>query len=99
MRASNFGKHGGPPAVIKIYKSGAWQILCTALGTHRASWVARVLNPTTNPVNNAAFKTNPSAKIIDATNIVDAVNTAFKKLPLNGIISRYCKGFSDQIKH
>ena len=67
----------------KDLQMAAWQTLCAALGTHRASWVARVLNPANVPQNVTALQTNPSAKIIDATNILDAVNTVFKKLPLN----------------
>ena len=62
---------------------GAWQTLCTALGNHRASWVARVLNPNANAQNLTALQANPSAKIIDAINITDATNATFKKLPLD----------------
>jgi hypothetical protein len=67
----------------KDLQMAAWQTLCTALGNHRASWVARVLNPVTTPQNAAALQTNPSAKIIDAIKILDAVSAAFKKLPLD----------------
>ena len=66
----------------KDLQMAAWQTLCTALGNHRASWVARVLNPANDPQNSAALQTNPSAKIIDATGILNAVNAAYKKLPL-----------------
>jgi hypothetical protein len=67
----------------KDLQMGAWQTLCTALGTHRASWVARVLNPANDPQNKTTFQSNPSAKIIDATNILNAVNMLFKNLPLD----------------
>lgn len=67
----------------KDLQMAAWQTLCTALGTHRASWVARVLNPASIPQNITALQTNPSAKIIDAVNILDSINNGLKKLPLN----------------
>ncbi|MEO7044007.1 MAG: hypothetical protein ABI091_01780, partial [Ferruginibacter sp.] len=63
---------------------GAWQTLCIAFGNHRASWVARVLNPVNDPQNKIALQTSPSAKIIDANTLLDSVNTALKKLPLAG---------------
>ena len=68
----------------KDLQMGAWQTLCTSFGTHRASWIARVLNPANDPQNNIALQSNPSAKLIDATNILASVNSTFNKLPLNG---------------
>lgn len=61
----------------------AWRTLCTALGTKRASWVARLLNPITSnvPQNNTALQQKPSEKITDALQLLEGVYVQFKKIP------------------
>ncbi|MDN3657348.1 hypothetical protein QWZ08_16980 [Ferruginibacter paludis] len=71
----------------KDLQMAAWQTLCKALGTHRASWVARVLNPSAIAANKAIFQTGPSSKIIDAITILTAINARLKQLPLDKPIS------------
>ena len=75
---------------------GAWQTLCTALGTHRASWVARVLNPTHLPQNKAAMQTKPSAKLLDAIHLLDGINNTFRKLPMNEAATEIVKAVTGQ---
>ncbi len=59
----------------------AWKTLCTALGTKRASWVARLLKPLeTVPKNVKAYKTRPSAKITDSTQLLNSGYDLLKKI-------------------
>ena len=80
----------------KDLQMAAWQTLCTALGINRASWVARALNPGTIPKNNQVLHLSPSTKILDATKILEAVNTGLKNLPLNGTATDILKAASSQ---
>ncbi|HEY6978177.1 MAG TPA: hypothetical protein VH396_17875 [Chitinophagaceae bacterium] len=63
----------------------AWRILCTALGSKRASWVARVLDPRkmNSAKNQTALQNKPSAKIVDAINLADTSNQQLKQVPFN----------------
>jgi hypothetical protein len=71
----------------KDLQMAAWQTLCKALGTHRASWVARVLNPSLVAINKPVLQTGPSSKINDAINILIAMNSRLKQLPLDKPLS------------
>ena len=59
----------------------AWKTLCTALGTKRASWVARQLKPDSGNTKNAtSLKTRPSAKIVDSMQLLNTSYELLKKL-------------------
>ncbi len=51
----------------------AWKTLCTALGTKRASWVARLLKPLDSESKNVkSYKKRPSSKITGSTQLLDS---------------------------
>lgn len=70
----------------KDAQMGAWQNLCTAFGPNRASWIVRTLHPAKNPDNHKILKAGASAKIQDASKMLDSINSMFRELPLDATI-------------